>query len=231
MKRNKIVEALSQDKLREYKKRVAFHEAGHAAGIHLNNQANHLPPAFFNINFKELSAMTDADVMAYQSPHNDCIARVEGGRLIEALPPSINSLVCGLTEHNDTRVQLAKDYMKAFEADIINLLIGPLAEAKHVADIDDELFNHQLISLEALKYYGGNFDLALVNKYLQSFSADKQQQDEKSAELFTAAFDFVNNNANWKAITQLADYIFGSSKNIICCAEIVSILDQVELAG
>ncbi len=231
MKRNKITEALNQDKLRDYKKCIAFHEAGHAAGIHLNNQAHHLPPVFFNINFKNLSAIADTDVMAYQSLRRDCIARVEGGRLIESLPPSIDSLVRGLTEHNDTRMQLTKDYMNAFEADIVNLLIGPLAEAKHVADIDDELFNHQLISLDALKNYGGSFDLALVNDYLRSFSADKQRQDGKLAELFTAAFDFVNNKANWKAITQLANYILGSHKNIICCAEIVSILDQVELAG
>ncbi|MCX7092251.1 MAG: hypothetical protein NTY50_02195 [Methylobacter sp.] len=231
MKRNKIIETLSQDELKEYKKCVAFHEAGHAAGIHLHNQAHHLPPVFFNINFKRLSALADTDVMAYQSPHSDCIARVEGGRLIESLPPSIDSLLCGLSGHDDSRMQLTKAYMSAFDADIINLLIGPLAEAKHVADVDDELFNHRLISLDALKYYGGSFDLALVNEYLHSFSADKQQQDEKSVKLFTAAFDFVNNKANWKAITQLAGYILDSNKSIICCAEIVSILDQVELAG
>ncbi len=226
MKRNKIAETLSQDKLIEHKQRIAFHEAGHAAGIHLNNKARQLPEVFFKIIFKEMGGVTAADVMAYQTTHDDCIARVEGGRLIDLLPPSIDSLMSELTEHSDTMLQLVKDYQVAFEADIINLLIGPLAEAKHVAATDDELFNHKLIDLKALKNYGGSSDLALANEYLQSYSADKQQRDEKLGELFTVAFDFVNNDANWAAIVKLAEYVLGSSKNIIDCDEIISILDQ-----
>jgi hypothetical protein len=226
MKRNRITEHPIQGKLIEHKLRVAFHEAGHAAGIHLNNKARRLPPVFFKIIFKEMSGVTDADVMAHQTIHDDCIARVEGGRLIESLPPSIDSLVRELTKHNDAMVQLTKDYMAAFESDIINLLIGPLAEAKHVADTDDELFNHKLVNLDALKNYGGCSDLALVNEYLQSFSVDKQKNDEKLDELFAVAFNFIKDDANWAAITKLANYIFGSSENIICCEEIVSILDQ-----
>ena len=38
VKRNKITTTLDQNKLVEYKRRVAFHEAGYAAGIHLNNR-------------------------------------------------------------------------------------------------------------------------------------------------------------------------------------------------
>jgi hypothetical protein len=226
MKRNKIIEALSQDKLIEHKQRVAFHEAGHAAGIHLNNKAKQLPPIFFKIIFKDMGGVTEADVMAYQTTHDDCIARVEGGRLIESLPPSIDSLVRELTKHNDAMVQLINDYMMAFEADIINLLIGPLAEAKHVAENDDELFNHQLVNLKALRNYGGSSDLALVNEYLHSYSAVKQQREEKLDELFTVAFNFVNDSANWAAITKLANYILNGSRNIIGCEEIVSMLDE-----
>ncbi|TAN66258.1 MAG: hypothetical protein EPN17_14400 [Methylobacter sp.] len=225
MKRNKITDTFSQNKLIEHKQRIAFHEAGHAAGIHLNNQARQLPPVFFNIIFKDMNNATEADIMTYQTSHDDCIARVQGGRLIE-IPPFIDNLVCELTEHNDAMVQLIKDYMIAFEADIVNLLIGPLAEAKHVADTDDELFNPRIVNLKALRNYGGSSDLALVNEYLHSFSADAQQRDDKLAKLFDAAFDFVNNDANWAAITKLANYIFYNSKNIICCEEIVSILDQ-----
>jgi hypothetical protein len=226
MKRNKVIEALSQDKLVEHKQRVAFHEAGHAAGIHLNNKARQLPPIFFKIIFKDMGAVTDADVMAYQTTHDDCIARVEGGRLIESLPPSIDCLVRELTQHNDAMTELIDDYMKAFEADVINLLIGPLAEAKHVADTDDELFNQQLVNLKALKNYGGSSDLALANEYLQSFSDDKQQREEKLDQLFTVAFNFVNDQANWAAITKLANHILGDSKNIIGCEEIVSMIDE-----
>lgn len=226
MKRNKIIEVLSHDKLIEHKQRVAFHEAGHAAGIHLNNKARHLPPVFFKINFKEMSSVTEADVMAYQTTHDDCIARVDGGRLIELLPTSVDSLVSELNEHDESMAQSVADYMMAFEADIINLLIGPLAEAKHVAAADDELFSRQLVNLKALKNYGGSSDLALANEYLQSLSADKRQRDEKLDELFSSAFNFVNNDANWAAISQLADYILGGSKNIIDYEEIASILDR-----
>jgi hypothetical protein len=226
MKRNKIIEALSQDKLVEHKQRVAFHEAGHAAGIHLNNKARQLPPIFFKIIFKDMGAVTDADVMAYQTTHDDCIARVEGGRLIESLPPSIDSLVRELTQHNDAMMELIVDYMRAFEADVINLLIGPLAEAKHVANTDDELFNQQLVNLKALKNYGGSSDLALANEYLQSFSDNQQQREEKLDQLFTVAFNFVNDQANWAAITKLANHILSDSKNIIGCEEIVSMLDE-----
>ena len=228
MKRNRIIEALSQDSVIKHKRCAAFHEAGHAAGIHLNNKANHLPSVFFNINFKAFHHVADEDVMAYQLSHNDCIARVQGGRLIEALPSSVDKLMLELSNHHNATAKWVKNYRKAFEADIINLLVGPLAEAKHVADIDDELFNHRLINLKSLENYGGESDLALVNEYAQSFSSNKQQQDEKLDELFSVAFDFVNNRANWKAITRLAAYITDSSKNIICCEEIVSILDQVE---
>ena len=224
MKRNKIIDAFSQDSLIAHKQRVAFHEAGHAAGIHLNNKARQLPPVFFKIIFKEMSDLPAADV-AYQATHDEYVARVEGGRLIE-LPPSLDSLVSGLTEHNDTMMQLAKDYMIAFEADIINLLIGPLAEAKHVANTDDEQFNHKLVNLDALKNYGGSSDIALANEYLHSFFTDKQQKDSKLNELFTLAFNFINNDAHWMAITKLADYILGSNKNTIYCEDIVSTLDQ-----
>jgi hypothetical protein len=226
MKRNQIIETLSQNKLIGHKQRIAFHEAGHAAGIHLNNKARQLPPVFFRIIFKEMSHVTAVDITAYQTTHDDCIARVEGGRLIELLPPSIDNLASELTEHNDAMVQLVKDYRIAFEADIINLLIGPLAEAKHVATIDGELFNHKLVNLKALINYGGSSDLALANEYLQSYSSDKQQQADKLDELFNIAFDFVNNDANWAAIIKLADYVLCSSKNIIGCEEIVSVLDQ-----
>lgn len=225
MKRNEITETCGQDKLLEYKQRVAFHEAGHAAGIHLNNKVRNLPPVFFKINFKDMDSMSSIDGMAYQSVQNECIARVEGGRLIE-LPPSVDCLKPELIERRGGMIQWINDYMAAFEADIINLLIGPLAEAKHVAETDDEPFNHKLVNLEALKNYGGRSDLALVNDYLQYFSANKEQSGEKLDKLFTLAFNFINNPAHWSAVAKLAGHILNNDKNITCCEEIISILDQ-----
>ena len=221
MKRNSIIKSYNQSKQIENKRRIAFHEAGHAAAIHLNNKARKLPPVFFQINFEDLNGKAEKDLSAYQ----DLSARVEGGRLFELLPPSIDVLVNTTPDHNDAMLHFLKDYMVAFEADIINLLIGPLAEAKHIYDADGELFNHKLVNLNALKNYGGSSDLELANDYLQSFSACKQRQDEKLAELFYQAFNFINDQANWTAISKLAYYILNSNKAIISCEEVVSIVE------
>lgn len=226
MKPNKMFTSINQDKLKEHKQRAAFHAAGYAAAIHLNNQTNHLPPVFFNIFFKEIGCITTADGVTYKTTQDDYIAQVEGGRAIELLPDSVDSLARELTKHNDAMVQLVEDYRIVFESDIINLLIGSLAEAKYIADTDDEPFNHQLINLNALKNYGGDSGLALINEYLQSFLADKRK-NEKLDELFSEAFGFVNNDANWAAITNLANYIIDNHcKNIIDCEEIGLMLDQ-----
>lgn len=209
MKRNQIFKSLRQE---QHKQCIAFHEAGHAAAIYLNNKTGNLPPVFFQIMIKDLSSMPEENITVYQVAQNDCIASVKGGRSIKSLPSSTDIL--------------AKDQMAAFEVDIINLLVGPLAEAKYIAHVDDELFNQKLVGLEALKNYGGSSDLEMVNDYLQYFSACKQQQRKKLDELFSAAFDFVNDRANWAAITKLANYILDSNKNIISCEEVASLFER-----
>jgi hypothetical protein len=226
MKRNKATTHLSDSTLLIQKQRVAFHEAGHAAGIYLNNKAQGLPPVFFKILFKDMADAKSADAKAHQPNPNDFIARVEGGRLFELVPFSPETRVDEPTAPSNAMVQVVKHYMRAIEADITNMLIGPLVEAKYVADTDNELFNHQLVSLNALKNYGGSSDLALAKEYLQRFYADKQQKYDKLDELFTAAFNFINNDANWTAISNLANHILASNKNDIGYKEIVSILDQ-----
>ena len=228
MKRNKISVSSSQDVdiLMEQKQCIAFHEAGYATAICFNNKAGNLPTVFFQIMLKHLNRKPEEDLMIYRTTHDNCIAKVEGGRLIELLPSSIGDLVHTATGHHNASLPLAKDYMIAFEADIINLLIGSLAEAKHIADIDDELFNQQLVNLKALKNYGGSSDLALAIEYLQSFSVCKQRQEEKLHELFTVAFNFINDRANWAAITRLANYILNCNKNLISCEEVASLLEH-----
>jgi hypothetical protein len=226
MKRNNITDIPMQYRLKQHKECIAYHEAGHAAAIYLNNKAKNLPPVYFQIVFKELSDDKDYDVIIYQATHDDSIARVEGGRLIQSLPYSIDGLAHKLIDRNEAMTPLVRDYIIAFETDIINLLVGPLAEAKHAYNRDDEVFNHQLINLRALKNYGGGSDLALAREYLESFSVNRQQQEEKLDELFLDAFDFINDRANWKAITKLADYILKSNKNIIGCEEVVSLLES-----
>jgi hypothetical protein len=233
MKQNKKIEDFNKVKLIA-QQRIAFHEAGHAAGIHLNNKTRHLPPVYFKIIFKDLKALAIDGNMAYQTLHEESVARVEGGRLLLCLPPSIEDLQSelNLNYDNDTMLELLADYMVAFEADIINMLIGPLAEAKYVAETDGEAFNDHLIDLKSLTYYGGDTDLALANKYLQSFSDDQQKKQDKLNELFTIAFNFVKNNANWSAISLLAEHILGSCNENIGCEEVISTLDRsIELSA
>jgi hypothetical protein len=226
MKRNKIIKTLNLNKIIEHKKLIAFHEAGHAAGIHLNNKAKCLPPLSFKIIFKEMSCVIEADNQTHRMHHNDCSARVEGGRLVELLPCFICGPMRELAEHKYPIAQFEKSHRVNFEADIINLLIGPLAEAKHVANTDDELFNHKLVNLKALKNYGGSSDISLTHEYLRYLSADEPRRSEMLNELFLEAFNFVNDDENWAAITKLAHYILNSHKSVICHEEIVLMLDQ-----
>ena len=226
MKRNKIIDIYSHNRLKLHKQCIAFHEAGHAAAIYLNNKARNLPPVFFQIVFKEINSAMDYEVLIYQASHDDSIARVEGGRLIESLPHSMEGLAYKLIDQNEATATLVRDYIRAFESDIINLLVGPLAEAKHVYNRDDELFNRKLVDLKSLKNYGGGSDLALARDYLEIFSTNIELQDQKLDELFTVACDFVSDYSNWKAITKLANYILESNKNIISCEEVVSVIES-----
>ncbi|MDD5633577.1 MAG: hypothetical protein PHI13_16345, partial [Methylococcales bacterium] len=171
----------------EQKQRIAFHEAGHAVAIHLNNKARKLPPIFFRIIFNDLNHNLEKEPSEYQAMQDDHNAKVEGGRLIEWLPTSIDALVPMTPNHHDAIENFLKAYMVAFEADIMNLLIGPLAETKYSYEREGEVFNYQLANLNTLKKHGGNSDLALINDYLQSFSASAQEQAKKLTELFDLA--------------------------------------------
>ncbi|MDP2097136.1 MAG: hypothetical protein U1D70_16755 [Methylobacter sp.] len=226
--------------LNSHRQGVVFHEAGHAVSIYLNNQAKKLPPVFFEILLKDLNDTSEEDLICYQASHDDCMARAEGGRLIKSLPFAIEGLVHVSNHPPDGKdvgraskmdeiaepLPLIDGYMAAFDADVINLLVGPLAEAKYITDADDELFSLKLINLGALKNYGGSSDLVLVNEYLQSFSTSQQQRDDKSAELFALAFSFIMDTSNWAAITLLANYILDSHKNIISYEEIALLFDH-----
>ena len=132
---------------------------------------------------------------------------------------SVDEAICGFSS---TQKQA---YKSAFEADIVNLLVGPLAEANYVARRDDEPINPRLVNLDALHYYGGSSDLETINEYLDCLNPNKTLREKKLAELFLAAFNFINDGSNWHAITALADYILADCKNIIECEEIIAVLD------
>ena len=205
----------------ELSRKTAIHEAGHAAAIYLGNKQKQLPPVFFQIFIKELNTDFQSTACLCKSfdACNNCITKIEGGRLIHTLPFSVDEAV---SEFSLTQ-KLA--YQCAFEADIFNLLVGPLAEANYVAMRDAEPINPRLVNLNALHYYGGSSDLETINEYLNCLNTDRAQQEKKLSELFLAAFNFINNRSNWHAIMALADYILADCKNIIDCEEIIAVLD------
>jgi len=205
-----------QDLIRQ----IAFHEAGHATAIYLYNKQKQLPPVFFQITIKALDRLKNSPLNTCSLPPNHYIAVVEDGCLIQSLPAAlIESAHYSSAAEQDA-------YETAFEADMINLLIGPLAEAKHVALRDNEQFNAHLVNINALNYYGGTSDLEKFYEYLEVFIATKSQHKKKISELFNKAFQFISSPVHWKAIEDLADYILINGENIISCENAITVLDK-----
>jgi hypothetical protein len=203
------------------RKQIAIHEAGHAAAIYLGNKQKQLPPVFFQIVIKDVPheeqwpcRMRDGatDTMA-------CFARIDGGRLIHTLPSSLTETARHLPPSE------RHAYLAAFEADIVNFLAGPLAEAKYVALCDDEIFNPRLVNLDALHFYGGAADVALAREYLDCLPLETSEKEQKLTELFLAAHHFISQRPHWRAITALADFILNAGKKVIPCEEIIEVLD------
>jgi hypothetical protein len=124
-------------------------------------------------------------------PDAKYIAKVEGGSLIQMLPSSIEDA----TSDFSSVQKLA--YQRGFEADMINSLVGPLAEAKYIALRDGEPINPRLVHLNALHNYGGTTDLERVNEYLECFFANEELREQKITELFLTAFNFIDDSSNW----------------------------------
>ncbi|MEI6068815.1 MAG: hypothetical protein WCP96_15850 [Methylococcaceae bacterium] len=201
-------------------KQIVFHEAGHAAAIYLYNKQKHLPLVDFQITIKK-STRSQATPFASRTVKLDhFVAMVEGGGLIQSLPVTlIESANYFSMDEQDT-------YRVAYEADMINLLVGPLAEAKHVALRDNECFSNKLINVDALHNYGGTCDLEKVYDYLKNFISDTRLHEEIIIELFNQAFQFIDSPAHWQAIERLAGYILDNSKNTITCEEAIAVLDK-----
>jgi hypothetical protein len=200
-------------------RQIAFHEAGHATAIYLYNKQKQLPPVYFHITTKALDQLKDSSLHNGSFEHDHYAAFVEGGRLIHSLPVAlIESAHYFSSAEQDA-------YQTAVEADMINLLTGPLAEAKHVALCDNEPFNAQLVNINALHYYGGTSDLEKVYEYLDIYIAGRNRREKKMAELFSKAFQFISSPVYWQAIERLAGYILGNKENIIGYEEAIAVLD------
>jgi hypothetical protein len=193
----------------DLRQKTAIHEAGHAAAIHFGNKQKQLPLVFFQIIISNRS----------HQAFDNCTTKVEGGRLIHTLPSSMEEAMSHLS------IDQQHAYQQAFEADIINLLVGSIAEANYIAQRDNESISPRLVPLHTLYNYGGLSDLEVVDEYLQCLVTDSAQREKKIIELFRVAFDFVNDRSHWYAITALADYILRNDNHIINYEEVVAVLD------
>lgn len=193
--------------------RTAFHEAGHAAAIHILNRQKKLPPVFFEIQVKRPTKNSD-----------DFLAKVIDGNLIHNLPIAIIESMSSLTKIEQHSCQ------RALEADVVNLLVGPLTEAKYVATRDGEVFNHNLVDLNALRHYGGHSDLEKASHYLEHFVSSRAEQNQMLMELLKQAYRFIDNFRHWECIVNLAHFILESRQEIISCDEAINVLDQSLIA-
>lgn len=192
---------------RELLKQIVFHEAGHVAAIYIRNQQQKLPPVYFQIIINKK-----------QQKHHAYFAQVLGGRLIDNLP--VAEIENNYLGSDAERLSL----QKAYEADVINLLTGPLTEAKYVAQRDGEIFNAHLVNIIALKNYGGHSDIEQAYRYLEYFIPDAAERELKIAELFTKAFCFIDQPNNWKCIQTFANYLLESEQVNISCEQASEIL-------
>jgi len=220
MKRNHLnaVSSLMLDQ--DLIKQIVFHEAGHAAAIYLYNKQKQLPSVDFQITIKKADHSQAHPFASRTVKHDHFVAMVEGGCLMHSLPVTlIESANYFSLDEQDT-------YRTAFEADMINLLVGSLAEAKYVALRDNECFSKNLINVNALHNYGGTSDLEKVYDYLENFMSDSSLHEEKIAEFFNQAFQFIDSPVHWQAIKHLASYILDNTKNTISCEEVIVVLDE-----
>jgi hypothetical protein len=174
MKRNYQADASCSINDQDLIKQIAFHEAGHAAVIYLYNKQKQLPPVYFQITIKILERLKDSSLDAGLLPDDRFVAVIEGGCLIQSLPIAWaeNARYFSATEQDARQAVI--------EAAMINLLIGPLAEAKHVALRDNEHFNAHLVNINALHYYGGSADLEKIYEYLDVLIATHSQHEKET---------------------------------------------------
>jgi hypothetical protein len=204
--------------------RMAYHQAGYAAAIHFGNQDKQLPPVHFQMSIKPQPKDGQREdsrlAVIVEGFFSKYAVKLEGGRLIQNLPSSFAEAVHKMSWYQQT------GYRCAFEADVINLLAGPLAEAKYIMMRDDEVFNVNLINLNALHFYNGSPELELANKYMACYLPNGDERKQKLDELFMSAFRFVDDKNNWRKITALARFIQHQTKaGIIHCEELVCLLD------
>ncbi|MDT8407399.1 MAG: hypothetical protein RQ715_09125 [Methylococcales bacterium] len=200
-------------------KRTVFHEAGHAVAIILGNRSKDLPPVFFQIHLGCFAKKTEQATMA-RSGHKN-LATVQGGHLLDNLPVTV--LECS----GYYSPQEKNAYQAAVEADVFNLLVGPLAEARYIAERDGEVFCHDLLPLTILaRHYGGEIDINQCMAYLDGLIADPGLKTQKLQEIYRQACEFVKNSWNWRIIEHLVKHLLEAQPESIDCEHLLLLIEQ-----
>jgi hypothetical protein len=201
-------------------KRNAYHQAGLAVAVYLGNRQKKLPALHFQIAVSPPDLQSAMGGQSRRTP-GKFAAKLQGGRLVPFLPDSFEVATRLLSAAEQGQCLLA------FEADIINLLTGSLTEAKYIALRDGEVFNANLVYLGALKFYGGGQELGIIDEYMAClFPDNKTEQRKKLAELFLAAYSFINDRRHWQTIKFLAEAIYGNPKEVFTCEELIVLIEQ-----
>ena len=210
--------------LEEQLRRSVFHVAGHAYAICCINKERYLPPVYFQVKLNKVLDETKFSNLIFQKDYRDQFATLEGGLLINTLPQSLESLFnekISVIDNIESKIQEA---IFVFETDIINLFTGPLTELKYVSSIEDKSFNQSCLNIYELEHYGGGSKLLLIKQYMLCITNNERESEGKLAELFSFAFNFVDENKNWLAINGLANYLMESDKKCFSYEEITSFL-------
>ncbi len=206
--------------IEECEQKIAYHEAGHATAIYLRNQQLNLPPVFFQIKFNTEIFESAQDEKQEDNLIHDNVAMIEGGCLIHSVTVSL------LESSNFFSDDDHHAYLQAMQADIVNILAGPMAEAKFTAIRDQEWNETQFDNIEVLHNYGGSYDIEKINEYLSSYIPTGSQRLNVLESLITETLKFINTPANWFAISQLANAIYQRTSDTISCEQIAEIVDK-----
>ena len=199
-----------------------YHQAGRIVAIYLVNQKRDLPEVSFRLSLEspELKNPSLPDNPS-KNPYKYGY-RIEGGKLLPELPRCFQDIIARLQENDRKKCQ------SAVEADTVNLLAGSLAEAKYVALRDGEVFNANLVYLNALSYYGGGKDLNTINQYMRYLYPDSNEdRKQKLAALFLEAYDFITDSLNWWIITGLAEAILNGAQETFSRQELIALVDSL----
>jgi hypothetical protein len=204
--------------------RNAYHLAGRAAAIHLGNEKKQLPAIHFQIVIA-LEAGHHQKFGKNLSCNSQWMANMEGGVLTQPMLSSDMNAASALTPD-----ELEK-FHQAFEADIVNQLVGPLSEAKYIALRDNQTFDVNRIYLGALKFHGAKAALNLINHYMEFRQFGSSRQNKKLAELFLAAYGFISNQEIWQTICDLSNFIVKQNQTVISCETLVERLQDCATAN